>query len=78
MAVHQRRRELAVRVSNGTQVRLLWRHGTSLVWVEVWEPDDRVLTIPVPPERALDAFHHPYAYASSHTFFLPGAFARAS
>jgi hypothetical protein len=31
-------RELAVRTSNGTQVRLLWREGTRQLWVEVWEP----------------------------------------
>jgi hypothetical protein len=58
-------RELAERTSNGTQVRLLWRHGTRQVWVEVREREsDRALVIPVRPEWALDAFHHPYAYAS--------------
>jgi hypothetical protein len=60
------RRELAERSSNGTQVRLLWRHGTSQLWVEVLEPGERVLAIRVQPEQALDAFHHPYAFASSH------------
>lgn len=58
-----RSRELAERSSNGTEVRLLWRQGTGQLWVEVREPDERVLAIPVRPERALDAFHHPYAYA---------------
>jgi hypothetical protein len=58
-----RSRELAERSSNGTHVRLLWRQGTGQLWVEVREPDGRVLAIPVQPERALDAFHHPYAYA---------------
>ena len=63
-SVRARSRELAERSSNGTQVRLLWRQGTRQLWVEVREPDsDRVLAIPVQPERALDAFHHPYAYA---------------
>ena len=66
-----RSRELAERSSNGTQVRLLWRQGTRQLWVEVREPDDRVLAIPVQPERALDAFHHPYAYAGSHSLLLP-------
>jgi hypothetical protein len=64
-------RELAVRSSNGTQVRLLWRQGTRQLWVEVREPHDRLLAIPVRPERALDAFYHPYAYAGSHSFLLP-------
>ncbi len=59
-------RELAERASNGTHVRLLWRQGTRQLWVEVREADDRVLAIPVQPERALDAFHHPYAYAGAH------------
>jgi hypothetical protein len=55
---------LAERSSSGTSVRLLWLQGTRQLWVEVREPDDRVLAIPVPPERALDAFQHPYAYAT--------------
>jgi hypothetical protein len=58
-------RELAERLSNGTHVRLLWRQGTGQLWVEVREPDEQVLAIPVQPERALDAFHHPYAYAAA-------------
>jgi hypothetical protein len=64
------RRELAERSSNGTHVRLLWWQGTSQLWVEVREPDERVLAIPVQPERALDAFHHPYAYAATHRLEL--------
>jgi hypothetical protein len=59
-------RELAERSSSGTRVRLLWRQGTRHLWVEVRERDERMLAIPVEPERALDAFHHPYAYAGSH------------
>jgi hypothetical protein len=59
-------RELAVRSSNGTQVRLLWRQGTSQLWVEVWEPAAAcALRIHAQPENALDVFHHPYAYAQT-------------
>ena len=59
-----RSRELADRGSNGTQVRLLWRQGTRQLWVEVWEPGTAwALRIQVQPEKALDVFHHPYAYA---------------
>jgi hypothetical protein len=66
-SVRPRSRELAERASNGTQVRLLWRQGTRQLRVEVREPDrDPTLANPVQPERALDAFHHPYAYASLH------------
>ena len=60
-----RSRELTERFSSGTRVRLLWLPGTTNLWVEVREPDDRVLAIPVQPERALDAFHHPFAYAGA-------------
>lgn len=69
-SVSSRTRELAERASSGTRVRLLWRQGTTQLWVEVREPGiDQALAIVVPPERALDAFHHPYAYAGS----LPGS-----
>lgn len=61
-------RELAERTSNGTLVRLLWRHGTTQLWVELREPETELaLRIPVQPEQALDAFHHPYAYAGART-----------
>jgi hypothetical protein len=60
-------RELAERTSNGTLVRLLWTQGTTLLWIEVHEPDtDRAFRILVKPEQALDAFHHPYAHAGTH------------
>jgi hypothetical protein len=69
---HQRIRELAERASSVMRVRLLWRQGTTVVWVEVSSPEsDQVLAILVPPERALDAFHHPYAYASRRNRFSP-------
>ena len=68
--IGSRRRELAERSSNGTQVRLLWRQGTRQLWVELRGPEERVLAIPVPPERAHDAFHHPYAYAGLHSLRL--------
>ncbi len=65
-------RELAERTSSGTYVRLFWRHGTKQLWVEVWEPDtDAVLAVPVEPELALDAFHHPYAYAGNRRHLQP-------
>lgn len=32
----------------------------------VRETDDRVLVIAVQPERALDAFRHPYALTGTH------------
>jgi hypothetical protein len=57
-------RELAERTSNGTVTRLFWLQGTRELWVEVREPElDATIVIPAEPECALDAFHHPYAYA---------------
>ena len=58
-------RELAERTSNGTLTRLFWLRGTRELWVEVYEPElDVTIVIPANPERALDTFHHPYAYAT--------------
>jgi hypothetical protein len=60
-------RELDERSSNGTLVRLFWLQGTRELWVEICEPEfDVTIVIPVDPERALEAFHHPYAYAAAH------------
>ena len=59
-------RELAERTSNGTLMRLLWLQGTRELWVEVYEPEfDLTIVIPATPERALETFNHPYAYASA-------------
>ena len=57
-------RELAQRVAGGTLMRLFWRQGTRDLWVEVYEPEfDVTIVIPAKPERALETFRHPYAYA---------------
>ena len=63
----KRIRELAERTSNGTRIRLYWRQGTRELWVEIWERElDVTIEIPADPERALEVFHHPYAYAAAH------------
>jgi hypothetical protein len=63
----KRMRELAERTSNGTRIRLYWLQGTRELWVEVWESElDVMIQIPADPERALEAFHHPYAYAAAY------------
>lgn len=56
------RRELAHRVSAGIEVTLYWSvaEGTT---VEVWHAaTDEFIAFPVPPERALDAYYHPFAH----------------
>ena len=66
-SIRNRIRELAERTSNGTRNRLYWRQGTRELWVEIWERElDVTIEIPADPERALEVFHHPYAYASAH------------
>ena len=58
-------RELAARESDGLQVLLLWHPRENALTVEV--EDARIgggFQIAVAPERALDAFHHPFAYAA--------------
>lgn len=61
------RAELAIREQSGVTVKLLWIRGTDVVLVSVadrrnGEGFELVLE---PGERALDVFHHPYAYASA-------------
>lgn len=58
-------KELARRVSDGVEVTLLWSKRTKTVFLRVHDErsgDDFELV--VPPASALDAFYHPYAYAS--------------
>ena len=58
-------RELAARRSNGIHVLLLWHPAANVLTVEV--EDDALgdrFQLSVAPDRALDAFYHPYAYAA--------------
>jgi hypothetical protein len=58
-------RTLASRVSDGIQVDLWWEPGR--VWVAVNDTKTgEAFSAPVgDDERALDVFHHPYAYAAA-------------
>ena len=58
-------RELAARESDGINVLLLWHPRENSLTVEV--EDARLgdgFHFAVAPERALDAFYHPFAYAA--------------
>jgi hypothetical protein len=58
--------ELDHRSTDGLEVTLLWEAETNRVTVGVFDTksgDD--FEIEVDPSKALDAFHHPYAYAAS-------------
>jgi hypothetical protein len=65
ITIQNRRRELAHRVSNGIEVTLFWGPATGEVIVDVVDHGaDYGFELTVPSECALDAFHHPYAYAA--------------
>jgi hypothetical protein len=58
-------RELATRESDGINVVLLWHPDENALTVSV--EDSRIgdrFRLAVAPDRALDAFYHPYAYAA--------------
>ncbi len=58
----QPRRELARRVSGGIEVALYWSPLDNRTTVEVWDvASDETLAFRVQPERALEAFYHPFA-----------------
>ena len=58
-------RELDHRWSDGVSVTLLWNTQTNRVSVAVMDEQRGVaFEFPVQADDALDAFHHPYAYAA--------------
>jgi hypothetical protein len=57
-------RELDQRHSDGIEVRLLWNSATNRVTVSVNDTKlGESFELDVNAPEALDAFHHPYAYA---------------
>jgi hypothetical protein len=62
----QPRRELARRVSGGIEVALYWSPLDDSTTVEVCDyASEETIVFGVPPERALEAFHHPFAQLAS-------------
>ena len=59
-------RELGRRSGDGIEVRLLWCQYDGRVTVAVTDAKNgEAFELPVPEgERALEVFHHPYAYAA--------------
>jgi hypothetical protein len=65
MSLTAETRELAARESDGINVLLLWHPGSDDLTLSV--EDVRIgecFRLAVAPDRALDAFYHPYAYAA--------------
>lgn len=59
-------RELAQRRSANLEVTLLWNRRSRRVWVSIYDlANDEQRAAPVPRDRALDAFNHPYAYVAA-------------
>jgi len=57
-------RELAHREQDGLEVTLFWDARSNKVSIEVVDRrDESSFLLPVAGHSALDAFHHPYAYA---------------
>ena len=58
--------ELDHRSNDGLEVTLLWEAETNRVTVNVFDAKSGDgFDIEVDPTEALDAFHHPYAYAAT-------------
>jgi hypothetical protein len=65
-------RELAHRVSGGLEVTLYWSGDDNGTSIEVWQLEtNETLAFPVPAERALDAFYHPFAHLPALMGELP-------
>jgi hypothetical protein len=61
----RRSRELAARESDGIQVLLFWHPDENALTVSVEDArDGDRFRLAVAPDRALDAFYHPFAYAA--------------
>jgi hypothetical protein len=57
--------ELAHRTSNGLDVSLLWSRRTGRLVVAVTDlRTEASFTLDAPRHRALDVYHHPFAYAA--------------
>lgn len=59
-------RELDRRVNDGFDVSLLWHSAANRVFVAVEGRHGDSLEFEVAPADALEAFHHPFAYANEY------------
>jgi hypothetical protein len=57
------RRELAYRRNGGLEITLYWHAHDNSVSIDVHqEATEETISFRVPRDRALDAFHHPFAH----------------
>ena len=60
------RRELAHRANDGIEVWLYWEKVADLLTLEVYDGrNEQYYEVDVPRDRAMDAFHHPFAYVAA-------------
>src|SRR5689334_18298163 len=58
--------ELAARAAGGIEIRLLWNRNADELRVSVHDTlTGAYFELIAPREKALDVFHHPYAYAAT-------------
>lgn len=66
MGCESKTRELARRLSGGDEILLLWNPRDGHVEVSVRDLATGIgFDLDVAPGKALDAFHHPFAYAAA-------------
>jgi len=64
--IHTARRELAHRATGGLDVTLYWDVADDGTSIDVYQASTQeTISFRVPPEQALDAFHHPFAHLAS-------------
>ena len=64
-------RESDRRIDDGFDVGLLWHSETNRVFVAVEGRHGDSLEFEVAPAHALEAFHHPFAYAGDYAGVVP-------
>jgi hypothetical protein len=71
---HTMTEELAHRENDGLEVALLWHRDDDTVAIDVHDTKcDVHLLFPVPRDRALDAFNHPFLYAPAEETYAEAA-----
>ena len=64
--IHIARRELAHRTTAGLEITLYWHAGDDSTSIDIHQTTTgETISFPVAPDRALDAFQHPFAHLAS-------------
>jgi hypothetical protein len=68
------RRELATRLSDGVEITLFWDARDDSTSIDLYDTATaRTTSFHVAPDRALDAFHHPFAQLGRLEHHVPQA-----